>query len=53
MQGWVMTGATWPGSLTSFMRGRPDNSWRNIKVASYSPPAHLSIAHSMQGPLFT
>ena len=32
LQGWVMTGDTWPGTLTSFMRGMPDNSWRNIKA---------------------
>ena len=27
-----MTGDTWPGTLTSFIRGRPDNSWRDIKA---------------------
>lgn len=30
--GWVMTGEAWPGTLTSFVRGRPDNHWRDIKA---------------------
>ena len=40
VQGWVMTGDAWPGSLTSFMRGRPDNTWRNIKARSPPPSLH-------------
>ena len=41
LQGWVMTGDTWPGTLTSFMRGMPDNSWRDIKARHQCPATCL------------
>ena len=45
VQGWVMTGDPWPGSLTSFMRGRPDNSWRNIKARPCPPSTYPACMH--------